>query len=142
MTSTNPSADPAPRPKRRTFSPENIDTVMVAISDIAVPGVSLDYDYQGGTVVMETVLALADEVRRAPCPAGASTKAGDNAVHWSDIHGPDELEQLITAKVPAPEALAAGRLAGEHHFRTIAGRSSAGPTLPEPTAHRQCAVRW
>ena len=22
MTSTNPSADPAPRPKRRTFSPE------------------------------------------------------------------------------------------------------------------------
>jgi hypothetical protein len=90
-----------------------IDAVLVAISDISAPGVSLDYEYEGDRLVMEAVLPLADEVVEPDTGATSRTvlrwrqhEGWRYAVRWSDCDGPDEPEELITAKVPAPEALA------------------------------------
>lgn len=90
-----------------------IDAVMVAISDIAAPGGSLDYEHEGDRIVMEAVIPLADEVVEPDTGATSRTvlrwrqhEGWRYAVRWSDIDGPDEPEELITAKVPVPEALA------------------------------------
>ena len=89
-----------------------IDAVLVAISDIAAPGGTLHYAPGDGRV-MEAVIPLADEVVEPGTGARSRTvlrwrprEGWRYAVRWSDCDAADEPEELITAKVPAPQALA------------------------------------
>ncbi|MEZ0096058.1 hypothetical protein [Streptacidiphilus sp. EB129] len=90
-----------------------IDAVLAAISDLAAEGGSLDYQREGAVAVMEAVIPLRDELVEPGTGATSHTVLHWNqhqgwsyAVRWSDHDGPDEAEELITATVPAPEALA------------------------------------
>ncbi|MEY9964751.1 hypothetical protein ABIA33_002793 [Streptacidiphilus sp. MAP12-16] len=120
-----------------------IDAVLSAVSDLAAPGGSLDFTYEGGQAVMEAVIPLADEVIEPDTGAASHTvlrwrqnEGWRYAVRWSDDDGADEPEQLITAKVPAPESLAlAARRASTHSgplpLEAEETPTSAGP-LPAP----------